>query len=51
MNEASNFCYGTCDGTQLVDFPVSEKLPYTPTGESLETKSVSLDVQHFNGMS
>lgn len=51
MNEASNFCYGTCDGTDVVDFPISEKLPYTPTGESLETKSISLDVQHFNGMS
>jgi hypothetical protein len=50
MNEASNFCYGTCDGTQVVPAPVSQKLPYTPTGEDLETKSISLDVQHANGM-
>lgn len=48
MNEASNFCSGTCDAQQLVDSPISYKLPYTPTGEYLETKAISLDVQHYN---
>jgi len=48
MNEASNFCYGTCSGQQVSVNPVSYKLPYTPTGETLETKSISLDVKHFN---
>lgn len=48
MNEASNFCYGTCSNQQVAQSPLSYKLPYTPTGESLETKAISLDVKHFN---
>ncbi len=49
MNEASNFCDGVCHGDQLVSDPISLKLPYTPTGESLETKAISLDAYHSNG--
>ena len=48
MNEASNFCNGACHGDQLVASPISEKLRYTPTGESLETKAITLDVLHYN---
>ena len=48
MNEASNFCYGTCSGQQTVASPNAAKLRYTPTGESLETKAISLDVVHYD---
>ena len=48
MNEASNFCNGICHNDPLVAYPNSVKLPYTPTGESLETKSISLDATHYN---
>lgn len=49
MNEASNFCNGVCNKDQLAASPVSYMLPYTPSGESLETKAISLDVLHNNG--
>lgn len=49
MNEASNFCNGICHHDPLVASPVSLKIPYTPTGEDLETKAISLDVKHANG--
>lgn len=50
MNEASNFCNGNCHGDQPVTSPLSYKLPYTPTGEDLETKAIALDVKLYNNM-
>ena len=50
MNEASNFCNGDCFKSQQVASPVANKLMYTPTGEDIETKSISLDVKHYNNM-
>lgn len=49
MNEASNFCNGNCHGDTPVASPIMNKLIYTPTDESLETKSIALDVTHYNG--
>ena len=48
MNEASNFCNGNCHNSKPVASPLYAKLPYTPTGEDLETKAIPLDVLHFN---
>jgi alpha-glucosidase (family GH31 glycosyl hydrolase) len=47
MNEASNFCNGLChqDDT-LFSQKIMTRLPYMPTGASLETKAISLDVQN-----
>lgn len=50
MNEASNFCNGDCFKGQQAASPVANKLMYTPTGEDIETKSISLDVKHYNNM-
>jgi alpha-glucosidase (family GH31 glycosyl hydrolase) len=49
MNEASNFCNGVCSRLQMPTSPVSYKLKYTPSGEDLETKAISLDATHYNG--
>lgn len=46
MNEASNFCHGVCYKSQLASSPSKNKLPYTPTGRNLETKSIPLDAFH-----
>lgn len=46
MNEASNFCNGPCYTEQLAESPQKHKLPYTPTGRDLETKSIALDAWH-----
>jgi hypothetical protein len=35
--------------TETVTQSVAYKLPYTPTGESLQTKAISLDAVHANG--
>jgi hypothetical protein len=49
MNEASNFCTGTCYDDQKSNSPSKWKLPYIPTGRDLETKSLSLDGSQANG--
>lgn len=46
MNEASNFCTGTCHKEQTAKHQVKRKLPYTPTGRDLEEKSMPLDAFH-----
>lgn len=46
MNEASNFCTGPCYANQTAASPIKKKLPYTPTGRDLETKSMPLDAYH-----
>jgi hypothetical protein len=46
MNEASNFCTGTCYDDQKSETPVQWNLPYIPTGRNLESKSISLDATH-----
>lgn len=48
MNEASNFCNGVCYRDQLPTTLLKHKLPYTPTGRDLETKSIALDAVHGN---
>lgn len=50
MNEASNFCNGVCFDEQKAAMPVKHNLPYVPGGRNLETKSISLDATHFNGV-
>lgn len=49
MNEASNFCNGVCYPSEQAKNPVLNRLPYLPTGRSLETKSITLDAKHYNG--
>jgi alpha-glucosidase len=51
MNEASDFCGGTCYPEQHVKFAVKYQLPYTPTGRNLESQSIPLDAMHANGYS
>jgi alpha-glucosidase (family GH31 glycosyl hydrolase) len=51
MNEASNFCNGVCYADQAAESPVKHKLPYIPSARDLETKSLSLDGVHENGVS
>lgn len=46
MNEASNFCNGACYSDQMYGTPTRHKIPYTPTGRNLETKSMPLDAYH-----
>ena len=50
MNEASNFCEGVCYEEQAAKSPVQWKLPYIPSGRTLEHKSLSLDGVHANGV-
>jgi alpha-glucosidase (family GH31 glycosyl hydrolase) len=46
MNEASNFCNGPCQiDVDKYSSSVAFKLPYTPTGDSLQTKAINLNVQ------
>jgi len=49
MNEASNFCTGTCYDSDGAANPVKNILPYTPGGRNLEEKSITLDAKHANG--
>lgn len=49
MNEASNFCNGICYTNQAAEEPSRHKIPYTPTGRNLETKSMPLDAYHSSG--
>ena len=46
MNEASNFCNGVCYKNQTAVEQSKHKIPYTPTGRDLETKSMPLDAYH-----
>jgi hypothetical protein len=46
MNEASNFCTGTCYRDQMAAHPKKHMIPYTPTGRNLEHKSMPLDAYH-----
>jgi hypothetical protein len=50
MNEASNFCYGVCYMSQQSESPLLHKLPYIPTGRSLETSSMPLDALHHGNV-
>lgn len=51
MNEASDFCPGSCDLRQKsnVKHPVKYNLKYVPTGRDLEISSMSLDSLQANG--
>lgn len=49
MNEAANFCNGVCYDKQKPSSPIKQQLKYVPTGRDLESKSLSLDAQHYNG--
>jgi len=50
MNEAANFCQGSCLERQKAEKSDADLLSYTPTGRSLEFKSLPLDIVHANGM-
>ena len=47
MNEASNFCDGVCFEFQASNDTVVDKLPYTPSGRSLQEKSIDVDAVHI----
>jgi alpha-glucosidase (family GH31 glycosyl hydrolase) len=50
MNEASNFCNGPCSKDEDKYYStVANKLPYTPTGKRLDSKSVPIDAVHKDG--
>jgi hypothetical protein len=49
MNEASNFCNGACYSKQAVENSVANSLKYTPSQRNLETKSIAVDVRHYDG--
>jgi alpha-glucosidase (family GH31 glycosyl hydrolase) len=48
MNEASNFCNGACLERQKTSTSVSDLFYYNPTGRSLESKSLPIDLVHAN---
>lgn len=50
MNEASNFCNGVCYDSQISESPILHKLPYIPTGNNLNDRSLSIDATHKNGV-
>jgi hypothetical protein len=50
MNEASNFCDGSCYPDEKVFDSIAHKLKYTPTNRDLEKKAISLDAYHANGL-
>ena len=47
MNEVVNFINGVCYPEQALEHSIIEKLPYTPTGCSLEIKSINVDAVHI----
>ena len=50
MNEAANFCKGACLERQKSSESMADMFYYTPTGRSLESKSLPIDVEHANNM-
>lgn len=48
MNEAANFCNGACLERQRANDSMADMFYYTPTGRSLESKSLPLDTVHAN---
>ena len=50
MNEAANFCKGACLERQRTAESMADMFYYTPTGRSLESKSLPIDVEHANSM-
>jgi alpha-glucosidase len=51
MNEATNFCSGSCDPAQDMKTPLKTLTKYTPTGKDLEEHSIPLNARHQNGYS
>jgi len=58
MNEPTNFCDGECNWTRErpeEDLPVEFfkndiiKLPYTPGITRLDSKTLSINIKHYNG--
>jgi alpha-glucosidase (family GH31 glycosyl hydrolase) len=49
MNEFSNFCNGPCVEKQRVLDTMQNKFFYTPSGRSLEDRSLPIDLKHYNG--
>jgi alpha-glucosidase (family GH31 glycosyl hydrolase) len=48
-NEPSNICNGACIENQRISNSMQDQFYYTPTGRSLETKSLPVDLKHANG--
>ena len=48
MNEASNFCYGSCYADQEAPLSSQDTLIYHPTGRDLRDHSISLEATHVN---
>jgi len=51
MNEPSNFCNGPCVEKQRVLDTMQNNLFYTPSGRDLESKTLPIDLKHYNGYS
>lgn len=48
-NEATNLCNGVCAEKQRILNSMQDKLYYTPSGRSLEDKSLPIDIKHYSG--
>jgi alpha-glucosidase (family GH31 glycosyl hydrolase) len=48
INDAANFCNGACLERQRANDSLADMFCYTPTGRSLESKSLPLDTVHAN---
>jgi alpha-glucosidase (family GH31 glycosyl hydrolase) len=46
MNEVTNFCNGRC---YAQDDSIYDYLPYSPTGNPLRDKTISMDIQMYDG--
>lgn len=50
MNEAANFCNGPCLAARQPEASQLDQLIYTPTGRSLQHKSLPVDIKHASGV-
>ena len=49
MNEPSNFCNGPCVEKQRVVDTMQNDFYYTPSGRDLESRTIPIDLKHYNG--
>lgn len=50
MNEVANFCNGACRIRDKDSMSVKDSIFYSPTGRSLEYKTIPVDITHYNGV-
>ena len=49
MNEAANFCVGSCYENQKLENGAKYQMPYVPTGRDLNIQSIDIDAVHHHG--